>query len=247
MLRSRVWMCLLLVGAMVGTVQARAVKIMDFVPVLNGETENADVDGLAILNYIAASGYTEARITVMGLAPATAYRVYLRGWGGGNTPEFETNAAGNGHVKTQYAGDITGGGSSDVSVMVYIDGNGDQMVQPEEIRSLGCVSGECTLPFTNCSTTADCTDSFIACPGSPNTPCLGDPKVCDPGTGEVACEEIGFFCTDEVCVAIGGQGYCSVTVHDCSNNDPCLSDMCISNSGETNGEMGSCDTFNYCP
>ena len=178
----------------------------------------------------------------MGLAPATTYRVAVRGLGGGNTPQFETNAAGNGHVKTTFSNDITTGGV-DVVVMVYIDDNGDQLVQPEEIRAIGCVSGACTLPFTTCSVTPDCTDTVIACPGSPNTLCLGNPLVCDPdsdpATEAVACEEIGLFCTDEVCVTINGDGYCSVTVHDCSTTDPCKRDMCINNAGETNGESQS--------
>ena len=51
MLTSKRWMCVLLLGAMVGTVQAGAVKIRDFVPVLNGEADNGESDGMAIFNF----------------------------------------------------------------------------------------------------------------------------------------------------------------------------------------------------
>ena len=99
--------------------------------------------------------------------------------------------------------------------MVYVDNNGDQMVQPTELRTVGCTTSECTLPFLPCTATADCQD--------------------------------GYFCTDDECVTIDGQGYCSVTIHDCADTDPCTIDLCINNVGETNGEVGSCDNFNNCP
>ncbi len=191
--------CVLMVFSFASMAHAKAIKIKEFNPVLNGVTENPDVDGMAIINHIAGTGYTELRITVTDLAPSTQFRAEIKAFGNIVTQPFETNAAGNGHVMTQNTYDITHdweGNPVDIHIQIFIDVNNDFVVAPSEIRAMGCISGTCTLPLSVCNTDADCDDSYLC-----------SNEVCDLGYCDrtaVQCDD-GDACTADFCVPADGS------------------------------------------
>lgn len=177
---------------------AGAVKILEFTPVLNGVSENPEVDGVAILNYSGGTGLTAVRINVTGLEKNTLYNVQVRGSGGLTSAPIETNSAGILHFNHDLPNDTTMGGAMNVHAVVFKDANGDQALQPSELRAIGCASGSCTVPLVACASNLDCDDS---------NPCTNG--ACDLGycaITDIACPDDGNVCTIDICNS--GTGLC---------------------------------------
>jgi len=209
MLKSKRLMGLLLVGAMAGVVQAGgAVKIKTFAPVLTGETENAEIDGMVVVNHdngvgSASGGVSHVNVTVTDLQPETPYKASVKGGTGSVGLSLTTNPAGVAHAGTDFSGfDLTtdfDGNPYNIHVYIYIDLDGDHSVAPDEIRGIACVTPPCDLPlsFTPCTQNSDC--------DLPQHPCL-----------------------DTSCVL----NYCKAVWHVCPpDGDICTLDMCNPSTG----------------
>ncbi len=207
MLRFSRLLSLVLVCSVAGVVQAKAVKIKVFAPVLTGETENPEIDGMVVVNHdsgqgTSSSGVSHVNLTVTDLQPNTEYAVQLIGGHGGATQTLTTNAAGVGHAGTEFPGDLTtdfDGNPFNIHVYVFIDADGDHNVAPDEIRGIACVTEPCDLPasFTPCAQDSDC--------DLPAFPCLDTSCVLD---------------------------YCKAVWHECPpDGDVCTLDMCNPSTG----------------
>jgi hypothetical protein len=227
---------LLVVCSLAGFVQAKAVKIKAFVPVLNGVTENPNVDGMAVFNFAEdpqtpGIGRVHMAITITDLLPNTFYRVQVSSEPAGGTGRvpfilisfFETNSAGVGNLTFASEGSLDyttnpDGSEANVHVFVFIedDGGTEVDVDADEVRAIGCVSGNCVDPFVRCADASECAD--------------------------------GQFCTDDACVAAAGESVCTYADHDCGSGFLCgISFTDPDGTGplppepcETNGETGCC-------
>jgi hypothetical protein len=185
MLRASGLISIGLVVIFAGTVEAKVSKISDYSAALNGETENPDVDGMAIFHFQSNKGTTAVRINITGLHANSMYNVSVIGDGGFTTPPTETNSGGILHVNHDVPGDITLDYTVDIHVAVFVDSNNDQVLQPSELRAIGCVSGTCSLsvffPLT-CSVDADCDDGNLCSTETCDMGfCSYSPVSCDDG------------------------------------------------------------------
>lgn len=124
--RKRLYGCVvfgLALGMGVGFVYARAVKVTGLTPTA---TENADADGMVIVNYNVGLGVTEVQCLLTDFAANTTYAVTVGGSGGGAGLAITTNPSGNGSGHSQVGGvDLTAGsGCIDVVVWIEVDGVG---------------------------------------------------------------------------------------------------------------------------
>ncbi len=123
----------LLVCLCVGVAYGKAIKVTDLIP---QGVENADADGMAILNYNAGQDRTEVQVALTGFTPNTVYTVDVAAVGGKQL-SVETNTAGNGQSHGSAAADMTEGGTACVDVTVYLDANGNNFPDDGEVRATG--------------------------------------------------------------------------------------------------------------
>lgn len=213
--------CFLLVCSVSGLAYGGgAVKIKTFWPVLTGEAENGEIDGMLVVNHdngqgTSSSGVSHINVTLTDLQPNTLYIVAVRGGQGGTNLRIETNPAGVGHDGTVSPfGDLTidyDGNPANIHAYVYIDFDDDHNVSPDEIRGIACVSPPCDLPasFTPCTQDSDC--------ALPQHPCLDTSCVleyCKAVWHE--CPPDGDICTLDMCD--GATGICEyIAIYDPDN------------------------------
>ena len=126
--RKRLYGCVvfgLALGMGVGFVYARAVKVTGLTPTA---TENADADGMVIVNYHGSPvDATVVQCLLNGFAAYTTYAVTVDG---DDAPAgaglfITTNASGNGSGHSQVPqADLTDGGSGCIDIVVWIEKDG---------------------------------------------------------------------------------------------------------------------------
>ena len=190
---------LLSIGLLVliaGVAEAKVSKIVDYSPVLNGVSENPDVDGMTIFHFQPNKGTTAVRLNITGLQANAMYRVMVIGAGGFTSAPTETNSGGILHINHDTQSDITQDYTIDIHAAVFVDANNDAVLQPAELRALGCVSGNCTIPLVACTVDADCDD------GNPCT--TGDCELGFCAIEAVVCPDDSNACTFDFCNPFSG-------------------------------------------
>ncbi len=207
--------CFLLVCSVPGLALGEgAVKIKTFTPVLTGESENPEIDGMVVANHdngqgTSSSGVSHVNVTVTDLQPETAYRAWVTGGHGGGSLNLTTNKAGIAHAGTEFTNDVTtdfDGNPFNIHVYIFIDFDGDFNVAPDEIRGIACITEPCDLPlsFTPCTQDSEC--------ALPQHPCLDTSCVLDYCKAVWRdCPPDGDVCTSDMCQPVNGERTCPYT------------------------------------
>jgi len=122
---------------------ASVTKIRAFAAVGDGQQENADGDGMAVVTFNPESGNPgtgdgqgEVTVVVTGMLPDTTYRVLVQSDFSGLDAAFATNPSGNGNFHTVVTGpsaDLT----QNTCVIIYIDEDNSTTLQAGEERLQG--------------------------------------------------------------------------------------------------------------